>query len=166
MLLISTNEAFLRDDLRKKRIRWFSLGVTIVLIVVCNALLLGGLWASGLNLNVVLSDSEFYNPSSGHCVRLVWTKAIGVEGPLLICSEWLDMSDPTGQVHTIHKDKVLAMGSDGNLYYENDRKSDFRFLALLIFTGVVIFSGVLAKPFLIAYYCKHLNQTQGQAPHF
>ncbi|MFB3109403.1 MAG: hypothetical protein ACE1ZE_08585 [Candidatus Binatia bacterium] len=153
----------MKEALREKRIRWFSLGVTIVLIVVCNALLLGGLWASGLNLDVVFSDSELYDPSSGHCVKLAWAKVIGVEGPVRVCSEWLDMSDPTGQVHAIRQGESLAMGGDGNLYYENDRKGDFRLLALLVFVGVVIFSGVRVKPFLIARYRRRLSEIENRA---
>ncbi len=153
----------MKEALREKRIRWLSLGVTIVLIVVCNALLLGGLWASGLNLDVVFSDSELYDPSSGHCVRSVWAKVIGVEGPVRVCSEWLDMSDPTGQVHAIRQGESLAMGDDGNLYYENDRKGDFRLLALVVFVGVVIFSGVRVKPFLIARYRRRLSEIENRA---
>ena len=38
--------------------RWFRHGVTLGLIVVCNVVLLGALWVSGLDLDFVLTNSE------------------------------------------------------------------------------------------------------------
>ena len=144
----------------ESRFRWFSLGITIALIVVCNAMLLGGLWASGLDLDFVLTNSELYDPSISHCVRVAWAKVTGVDGPIQVCSEWLDTTDPTGQVHTLRKNEPLAMGSDGNLYYENARKADHRLLALLAFTIVVICSGMWLKHYLITWYKTRLRASQ------
>jgi len=136
----------------ESRIRWFRFVVTMVLIIVCNGLLLGGLWASGLDLDFVLTNSELYDPAISHCVGVTWTKVSGVSGPIRVCSEWLDTTDPTGQVHQLRKNEPLAMGSDGNLYYQNARKAQHQLLGLLAFTIVVIFSGMRLKRFLIKWY--------------
>jgi len=69
-----------------------------------------------------------------------------------VCSEWLDITDPTGQVHTFKTNEPLAMGTDGNLYYQNARNADHQLLALLAFTVVVIYSGMRLKRFLITWY--------------
>ena len=136
----------------ESRFRWFRLGITLVLIVVCNVLLLGGLWVSGLDLDFVLTNSELYDPVSSYCVRVVWKTVLGVDSPVQVCSEWLDTTDPTGQVHALRKNEPLAMGSDGNLYYLNARKADHQLLGLVVFTFAVIFLGMWVKRFLINWY--------------
>ncbi|MFB3146072.1 MAG: hypothetical protein ACE1ZO_03020, partial [Nitrospirales bacterium] len=85
----------------ESRFRWFSFWITLLLIIVCNGMLLGALWASGLDLEFVLTNSELYDPASGHCVGVAWMKVSGVDSPIQVCSEWLDTTDPTGQVHTL-----------------------------------------------------------------
>ena len=136
----------------ESRFRWFRLGITLVLIIVCNALLLGGLWVSGLDLDFVLTNSELYDPVSSYCVRVAWKKVLGVDSPVQVCSEWLDTTDPTGQVHKLRRNEPLAMSSDGNLYYPNARKSDHQLLGLLVFTVAIIFAGMWVKRFLINWY--------------
>ncbi len=141
----------------ESRLQWFSFWVTLILIIVCNGLLLGGLWASGLDLDFVLTNADLYDPASGHCVGVAWANVSGVDSPIRVCSEWLDTTDPTGTVHKIRKDEPLAMGADGNLYYENARKADRQLLALLAFTFLVIFSGMRLKRFLITWYRLRLH---------
>ncbi len=136
----------------ESRFRWFSFWITLLLIIVCNGMLLGGLWASGLDLDFVLTNSDLYDPATGHCVGVAWTNVSGVEGPIQVCSEWLDTTEPTGQVHTLRTNEPLAMGADGNLYYQNARNADHQLLALLAFTVVVIYSGMRLKRFLITWY--------------
>ena len=123
------------------RLRWFTGLVTLFLIVTCNALLLGALSASGLDLEFVLAPADLYDPSKGHCVRVEPARVRGVEGRIQVCSEWLDTTDPTGQVHRLRTDEPLAMGNDGNLYYERLRQTDYRLLGLVLFSCLVILSG-------------------------
>ena len=87
----------------------------------------------------------------------IWTKVSGVERPIQVCSEWLDVTDPTGQVHKLRKNEPLAMGVDGDLYYPNARKSDHQLLGLLAFAVVVIFIGMRVKRFLIDWYQLRLH---------
>ena len=145
----------------ESRFRWFSLAVTLLLIIVCNSLLLGGLWASGLDLDFVLTNSDLYDPSHGHCVGVAMTKVSGVDSPIQVCSEWLDTTDPTGQVHQLRENEPLAMGRDGNLYYTNARNAETQLLGLVFFAVVVIFSGVRLKRFLLNWY-QHRLQAESQ----
>lgn len=140
------------------RLRWFAGVVTVLLTIVCNAMLLGGLWASGLDLEFLLSQSDLYDPLKGHCVGVESASVKGVDGPIRVCSEWLDTTDPTGQVHTLRPDEPLAMGDDGNLYYERVRQTDYRLLGLLVFSVAVIVSGACLKRLLVRWYRTRLNQ--------
>ncbi len=141
----------------ESRFRWFSFWITLILILVCNGLLLGGLWASGLDLDFVLTNSDLYDPSSGHCVGVQFLKVAGIERPIQVCSEWLDTTDPTGTVHKLRANEPLAMGADGNLYYPNARNADHQILGLLGFTVVVIFAGMRLKRFLLNWYQLRLH---------
>ncbi len=140
-----------------RRLRRFTLGVTVMLIVACNTLLLAGLWASGIDLETVLSKPELYDPANGHCVRVMWSKVAGAEGLVKVCSEWLDFSDISGETHVLPKGKTLAMGPDGNLYFSGEAADNFRLIALMIFAIVVMASGMWIKRVLINKYHQHLQ---------
>lgn len=141
----------------ESRFRWFSFWITLTLIIVCNGLLLGGLWASGLDLDFVLTNSDLYDPTSGHCIGLQVIQVAGVDSPLQVCSEWLDTNDPTGEVHKLRVNEPLAMGADGNLYYQNARNADYHMLGLLGFVVVVIFAGMRLKRSLLNWYQLRLH---------
>jgi hypothetical protein len=126
--------------------------VTILLIIVCNALLLGGLWMSGVDLDIALSTQEFYDPKNGHCVRVAFANVEGIDRPIQICTEWLDLSDPSGNTHHLREGLGLAMGADGHLYYQARRGEIFRLIALVMFVILVIGSGMWAKRYLISRY--------------
>lgn len=134
------------------RLRWFARGVTVLLIIVCNALLLGGLWLSGVDLDIALSKPELYDPENGYCVRVGFANVEGVKGPLQICTEWLDFSDPSGNTHQIREGGGLALGADGQLYYQARQWENFRLVALVMFVVFIIGSGMWVKRFLISRY--------------
>ena len=142
----------------ESRFRWFRRGITLGLILVCNLILLGALWVTGVDLDFVLTNSKLYDPKLGLCVRVAWTEVSGVEGPIRVCSEWLDTTDPTGQVHSLRAGEPLAMSADGNLYYENARNADRWVLGLLIFAGVVIYLGMWTKRVLLTWYETRLGK--------
>ena len=140
--------------------RWFRHGVTLGLIVVCNVVLLWALWISGLDLDFVLTNSELYDPKAGHCVGVAWADVAGVEGPVRVCSEWLDTTDPTGRIHTLQPGEPLAMSDDGNLYYENARNADNSVLGLLLFCVAVICLGMWTKRVLLTWYETRLRKQE------
>jgi hypothetical protein len=140
-----------------RRVRRFTLVVTGALIIGCNALLLAGLWVSGVDLETALSKPELYDPANGHCVRVVWSKIAGTDGLVKVCTEWLDFSDISGETHVLPEGKTLAMGPDGNLYFSEHAADNYRLIALMIFAIVVMASGMWMKRVLIAKYHEHLQ---------
>lgn len=138
--------------------RWFRRGITLALILTCNVILLGALWVSGLDLDFILTNAELYDPQMGDCVRVAWAEVSGMEGLIRVCSEWLDTTDPTGQVHSLRAGEPLAMDGDGNLYYENARNAEPRLLGLMIFVAAVIYLGMWAKRFLLTWYEMRLRR--------
>ena len=142
----------LEDAEKSRRVQRFTRLVTIGLIVGCNALLLLGLWVSGVDLEAALAKPELYDPANGHCVGVQWTKVAGAEGWIKVCSEWIDFSDISGQTHSLPLGKALAMGADGNLYFPGQSTENYRLIALMIFAIVVMATGMWMKRLVIAKY--------------
>ncbi len=149
---MNMEQPFLDDVEVSGKVRRFSHMVTIGLILACNALLLLGLWISGVDLESTLGKPELYDPANGHCVGVQWTKVAGAEGLVKVCSEWIDFSDISGKTHSLVPGKSLAMGADGNLYFPGQARENYRLIALMIFAIVVIVSGMWAKRQLITKY--------------
>ncbi|WP_447968716.1 hypothetical protein [Nitrospira sp. M1] len=149
------------DD-QDRRILWFTRGVTVVLILVCNGLMVLGWWMSGLNLNVALSKPEIYDVSSHYCVKVKWMEVVGVDRPMKVCTEWLDLADPSGNTHTIREGHALTVGVNGALHYEEQRNEDYRLIGLVLFVMVVIGAGMWAKRYLIARYASRLQRLNGE----
>ena len=147
---------------RINRLKWFTAGVSIILILLCNAMFVVGWWVSGVNLDRALSNPEIYDPTNSYCVQVVWTHVIGVEGPVKVCSEWLDVSDPSGNTHALRQDTALAMAADGQLYYQGQREEDFRLMGLVVFVIVVVGLGVWVKHYLIVQYRIRLQASEGK----
>jgi len=135
-----------------RRVKRFTTIVTIGLIFGCNALLLLGLWVSGVDLEATLAKPELYDPSNGHCIGVQWAKVAGAEGLVKVCTEWIDFSDMSGQTHSLPPGRILAMGADGNLYFSGQSGENYRLIALMIFAIVVMMSGIWIKRRLIANY--------------
>ena len=149
---MNTERPVLEKSDESRRVHRFTNFVTIGLILSCNALLLLGLWVSGVDLESTLAKPELYDPSNGHCVGVQWTKVAGAEGLVKVCTEWIDFSDISGQTHTLVPGKALAMGADGNLYFSGQSTENYRLIALMIFAIVVIVCGMWIKRQLIAKY--------------
>ncbi|GJL65906.1 MAG: hypothetical protein NPIRA05_08770 [Nitrospirales bacterium] len=145
------------DD-RDRRLIWFSRGVTVVLILVCNGLLVFGWWMSGLNLDVALSKPELYDVSSHYCVKVTFMKVVGVERPMKVCTEWLDLADPSGNTHTIREGQALTVGVNGALHYQEQRNEDYRLIGLVLFVILVMGSGMWAKQYVIAQYVRRQDR--------
>ena len=142
---------------KARKMRWFSWLVTGGLMVVCNVLLFIGLWISGVDLETALSKPELYDPQNGHCVGVNWSKVDGVDGLIKVCTEWLDFSDISGEIHRLPPGKALTMGADGNLYFSGQPGENYRLIGLVIFVIVVVASGMWLKRFLIGKYHFHLQ---------
>ena len=118
------------DEQRAAKVRRFSRLVTAALIVLCNGLLLSGLWASGINLDELASTPELFNAKEDVCLRLTWERVRGAADPVRLCSEWIKLADPSGKPHRLNKDIAVRPGPDGQYYVDPGVRSDFRLVGL------------------------------------
>jgi len=140
------------EALRQRCARRFSVMVTLTLIVLCNAIILLGIWASGINLDSLFHVPDRFNPSRDECVRYNWHKVSGVQQPVRLCYEWINLSDPTGNTHTFQEDTDIVLGADGKLHYEHGARVDSRLFVLLAFAGAVLALGMALSKFVITHY--------------
>ncbi|MDH5564900.1 MAG: hypothetical protein OEY91_14925 [Nitrospirota bacterium] len=149
---MKTEQPACKQSDESQRVRRFTHLVTIGLILACNVLLLLGLWVSGVDLEAALAKPELFDPANGACVGVEWTKVKGADGLVKVCTEWIDFSDLSGQTHRLPPGRVLAMGADGNLYFQGQSVENYRLIALMIFAIVVMASGMWLKRRLITTY--------------
>jgi hypothetical protein len=147
---------------RTDKIRRFSLGVSLVLMVLCNAILLGGFALSGINLDDLVKTPDLFNAKQDVCLRLTWQSVPGANDPVRLCSEWLNLSDPSGTIHYLQPDTKLKKGLDGQYYVEQGVQADYRLLMLMLFVTAIIIGGVRAKWFLVNRYRLRLESTDGR----
>jgi len=140
------------ETLRQRRVRRFSVLVTLGLILVCNAVILLGIWTSGINLDGLFRTPDRFDPGRNECLRYTWHKVSGVQRPVRLCYEWIDLTDPSGNTHTFHPDTEIVLGGDGKLHYAPAERVDSRLLLLLAFAGVVLAAGMALSKFLITRY--------------
>ena len=160
---MSTEKPFLENSDESRRLQRFTHIVTISLILGGNALLFLGLWVSGVDLEAALAPPELYDPANGHCVGVQWEKVAGAEGLVKVCTEWIDFSDISGQMHSLPPGKALAIGADGNLYFSGQSAENYRLIALMIFAIVVLALGMWVKHQLIARYQVRLQSFYHQS---
>jgi hypothetical protein len=146
-------------DRRAVKIRRFSLVVSLALIVGCNAILFVGLKISGINLDDLVKTPDRFDAKHDVCLRLTWQSLPGASEPIRLCSEWLNLSDPSGTTHYLQPDTKLKKGSDGQYYVDHAVQADYRLLLLLLFVAVIIIGGVRTKWFLVNRYRLRLEST-------
>lgn len=149
-------------DRRAGKIRRFSLVVSLILMVSCNVILLGGFALSGINLDDLVKTPEFFNARQDVCLRLAWRSVPGANEPVRLCSEWLILSDPSGKTHYLQPDTKLKKGLDGQYYVDQGIQADYRLLMLILFVTVIIAGGVRAKWFLVNRYRLRLESADGR----
>lgn len=166
MVRASPNETVrppsLEAEQRAGRVRRFGVAVSILLIVICNTILLLGVWASGVNLDELVRTPEFFNAKQDICLRLTWQKVTGASGPMRLCSEWINLSDPSGKTHQLQSDVKFRQGADGQYYVDRGVRADYRLLGIVLFVVVVIVIGIAVKRFLVRRYRLHLETVAGQ----
>ena len=152
------------EALRQGRVRRFSVLITLTLIVLCNTIILLGIWASGINLDSLFHAPDRFNPGRDECVRYNWYKVSGVQQPVRLCYEWIDRSDPSGNTHTLQADTGIVLGADGKLHYEHGERVDLRLFVLLAFVGAVLALGVAVSRLLITRYRVRLEAADSDKP--
>ena len=147
---------------RAGRVRRFGVAVSIALILTCNAVLLFGVWASGVNLDELVGSPDYFNAKQDICLRLTWQRVAGAAEPVRLCSEWINLSDPSGKTHQLQNDMTVRQGADGRYYVDRGVRADYRLLGVALFVVVVIVTGVVVKRVLVRRYKVRLDTAAGQ----
>src|SRR5436309_11961900 len=134
------------------RIRRFSVRLTIVFILTGNALFLVGLWGSGVDLDKVFAERDFFDPVKDICLRLAWYTPRGEKDPIRLCKEWINLADTSGRVHKNDKDLEIVKGTDGKVDANASGAGDGRIIALLLFVIAIIAVGMWLQRYLIVRY--------------
>lgn len=142
---------------RAAKVRRFSMAVTIGLIVLCNCILLFGLWVSGVNLDELMKAPDLFDSKHDICLRLTWQRVSGAAEPVRLCSEWINLADPSGTTHVLAKDVKVHQGPNGQYYFDQGIQPDFRLLGMAMFVGAVLLFGWWARRYLVARYNMHLD---------
>jgi len=146
---------------RKALVRRFARGVSLAMMILCNAIVLVGLWASGINLDELATTPDVFNSKQDICLRLDWQSVTDAAGPVRLCSEWINLSDPSGKTHQIQQEVKLRHGLDGQYYVDQGGHADYRLLILVLVVVAVIAFGLVVKRYLVSRYRLRLETTAG-----
>ncbi len=149
---------------RDHRVRRYTTRVTLVIIVVCNTIFLVSLRVSGVDVNELIRTPDVHDPQHDVCVRSGWHRVSGVEKPVRLCAEWINLSDRSGKTHQFQRDTLVVQGGDGKLYLDHGPRVDYRLLLLVVFVLVLIAGGIMAHRYLIARYRVRVEATEAQEP--
>src|SRR5262245_58283021 len=147
---------------RASRVRRFGVAVSIALIVICNAILLLGVRASGVNLDELVRTPDFFNAKQDICLKQTWQKVTGAPEPMRLCSEWINLSDPSGKTHQLESNMKVRQGADGQYYIDRGVQADYRLLGVALFVVVVIAMGIAVKRYLVRRYRLYLETAARQ----
>jgi len=143
------------DPVIAEQLRRFTFRLKIGFIIGGNAFFLVGLWASGVDLDLIF-EQDLFDPVRDVCLRLAWYKPVGEKDPVRLCKEWINLSDPSGRVHVFKKETEIVKGTDGKVYARAGA-GDGRVIALLIFVVAIIIMGMWLQRYLIARYRDRLT---------
>lgn len=145
------------------RVRRFTVGLTIGLIIVINALFLLVLRGSGLDLDRIFAERDFFDPVRDICLRLAWYNPVGEKEPVRLCQEWINLGDPSGKVYRNQQDMVIVKGADGKVYAK-EGAGDGRLVALVVFLVALVAGGMWLQRHLIARYRSRLSAAAEKNP--
>lgn len=127
------------------------------MIVLCNAIVLFGIWISGVNLDRLIRVSDLFDPAQDICLRQSWHNVAGLHERVRLCSEWIHLSDPSGETHTFQAETKVVQGADGKLYFDHASRMDYHLFVLAGFVAAVIALGLTLKYYLITRYRMRLE---------
>ena len=150
-------EASAAAQLRATKVRRFASGISVVMMVVCNAVFLFGIWVTGVNFERLVRTPDIYDSRQDICLRLAYQHVPGSENPVQFCSEWLNLADPTGKTHTFQKDAQLKQGADGKFYFDYGPFVDYRLLVVGAFVVGIIVCGIRVTRHVVNRYRMRLE---------
>lgn len=140
-------------EARKALVRRFARLVSLALMIICNAIVLIGFWVSGINLDELAATPDVFNSKQDICLRFAWQPVAGTASPIRICSEWINLSDPSGKTHQLQREIKFREGPDGGKYYvDQGEHADYRLLILVLVVVAIIALGLVAKWYLVSRY--------------
>jgi len=149
-------------EARKALVRRFARLVSLVLIIICNAIVLVALWASGINLDELVATPDVCNSKHDICLRFAWQPVAGTADSISICSEWINLSDPSGKTHQLQREVKFREGPEGGQYYvDQGEHADYRLLILVLAVVAVIAFGLVVKWYLVSRYQLRLESAAG-----
>jgi len=140
------------EQWRRAKVRRYAAWITGLMILGCNAVFLFGVWTTGFNLDRLIRFPDVYNPSQDVCLQLTWHRVVGSDSPVRLCSEWIQLSDPSGSTHKFAKDTKVVQDADGKLYFDHGARVDYHLFVFIVFVAAVLVSGILLQRYLIARY--------------
>jgi hypothetical protein len=152
------------EEQRRLKVRRYATWITVLMIVLCNAVFLLGVWGSGVNLNRLIRFPDIFNPTQDVCLRLTWHRVVGSEEPVRLCSEWINLADSSGETHTFQNETKVVQAADGKLYFDHGARADYRLLLFVSFVVALVISGILLKRYLISRYRLRLEMTGAKSP--
>ena len=150
-------EASAAAQVRATKVRRFASGISVVMMVVCNAVFLFGIWVTGLNFERLVRTPDIYDSRQDICLRLAYQHVPGSGNPVQFCSEWLNLADPTGKTHTFQKDAQLKQGADGKFYFDYGPFVDYRLFAVGAFVVGIIVCGIRVTRHVVNRYRMRLE---------
>lgn len=153
----AANQVALTDE-QQQRLRRYHVWVTLGMMVLCNVIFLGGMWISGTRIEKLVRFPDVFNPIQDVCLRFTWRQVEGDQQPVRLCSEWINLSDPSGETHTFQKETEVVKGGDGKLYFDYGSRVDYRIAVFGISVIAIIVFGIVLKRFLIRRYRMRLKQ--------
>ena len=140
-------------EVRATKVRRFSSGVSIVMMVVCNAVFLFGIWVTGVNFERLVRTPDRY---SAHNTTSVsdWRTAI-FPVPPIPCNSARSGSIsliPPGKPTRLRKRRRSSKGPTESSISTMVRSVDYRFFAVVAFVIAILVCGIVLKRHLVNRY--------------
>src|SRR5439155_23546359 len=86
----------------------------------------------------------------------------GTGVPIRICSEWINLSEPSGKTNQLQREVKFREGPEGGQYYvDQGEHADYRLLILVLAVVAVIAFGLVVKWYLVSRYQLRLESAAG-----
>lgn len=142
---------------RARRVGRYATRVTLVLMVLCPALFFAGVWGSGVQPEQLFAIPEQFHPAEDVCLRMSYKRVVGKDDLVQICSEWIQLADPTGATHRVQSSLKVVETAEGRLYFDYGSRADWHLAAFVAFVGAILAFGWYVRRSLVRRYRRQLD---------
>lgn len=142
------------EDRRRHQLRRYSNRVTLGVALGCCVVFLAALWILRPELERVWTGARFFEVDHDVCLR-----SGTVEPPIAsgrrfeFCTEWIDLKDNTGRIHTLDIAKVeIRRKQNGEYEALLPSRFNVQLVLFLILVGVIIYGGKRIQSTMISRY--------------